>query len=192
MRYALIIGVGMDINKLKENYISGEEIFDGAIMHIVRDTVSLPNGNTATREVLRHVGAVCIVPVTDDGKVYMEKQYRYPIDSVITEIPAGKLDCAEEDRLSAAKRELREETGLTADEWQDIGLYFGAPAYSDEKITVYLAKGLHKGEQELDEDEFLDVELVPIEELVEDVMAGRITDGKTQTAILKVARILGK
>jgi ADP-ribose pyrophosphatase len=129
--------------------------------------------------------------VTENNEVIVERQYRYPIDRVITEIPAGKLDSREEDRLSAAKRELREETGLTADEWIDLGGFYSAPAYSDEYISMYMARGLHQGKQELDPDEFLDVEKVPLSELVEDVMAGRIPDAKTQTAILKAARILG-
>lgn len=178
--------------RLAEVKTAGENIFDGVILHVRRDSVLLPNGENASREVIRHVGAVCVIPVTEDGKVIMERQFRYPIDSVISEIPAGKLDSPEEDRLSAAKRELREETGYTAEHWEDLGLYYPAPAYSDEKITMYLATGLTKGERELDEDEFLDVEAVPLEKLVEEVMNGVITDGKTQIAILKSARRLGK
>ena len=122
----------------------------------------------------------------------MERQYRYPFDTVITEIPAGKLDSKQEDRLSAAKRELREETGLTADQWTDLGAFYPAAAYSDEYITMFLAQGLHQGEQQLDPDEFLDVFRVPLEDLVQDVMDGKIPDAKTQTALLKAARILGK
>lgn len=175
------------IEKTKEVH----EIFDGKIMHVFKDTVTLPNGNEATREIIRHVGAVCVIPVTDDGKVIIERQFRYPINSVITEIPAGKLDSPQEDRLSAAKRELMEETGYAADEWIDMGIYYPAAAYSDEKITMYLAKGLHKGEQKLDADEFLNVEEVPLADLVEEVMSGKITDGKTQVTVLKAAKHLG-
>ena len=167
------------------------DIFNGRILHVFNNTVILPNGNESTREIIRHIGAVCVIPVTDDGKVIIERQFRYPINEVITEIPAGKLDSADEDRLEAAKRELREETGYSADEWIDMGIYFPAAAYSDERITMYLAKGLHKGEQELDEDEFLNVELVPLSDLVEQVMSGEITDGKTQVAVLKAAKHLG-
>lgn len=166
------------------------DIFNGRILHVFNNTVILPNGNESTREIIRHIGAVCVIPVTDDGKVIIERQFRYPINEVITEIPAGKLDSADEDRLEAAKRELREETGYSADEWIDMGIYFPAAAYSDERITMYLAKGLHKGEQELDEDEFLNVELVPLSDLVEQVMSGEITDGKTQVAVLKAAKHL--
>ena len=104
---------------------------------------------------------------------------------------AGKLDALDENRLSAIQRELREETGYTADEWTEIGDFHPAPAYSDEFITMYVARGLHKGKQDLDEEEFLDVYTIPLSELVEDVMAGKISDAKTQVCILKAARILG-
>lgn len=175
---------------LEEIKTSSEEIYDGALLHVYKDTVTLPNGKTAGREWIRHVGAVGIVPVTDDGKVIVEKQYRYPLGMVITEIPAGKLNSKAEERLEAAKRELLEETGITADEWIDMGVYYPAAAYTDEKITLYLARGLHFGEQNLDEDEFVNIEAVPLEELVNGVLSGKITDGKTQVAILKADRLL--
>jgi ADP-ribose pyrophosphatase len=176
-----------ELAQLGETQVDSQNIFDGFVLHVKKDTIKLPNGNEATREIIRHIGAVCVVPVTDDNKVIMERQFRYPIDRVITEIPAGKLDDKNEDRLMAAKRELREETGYEADEWLDLGIYYPAPAYSDEKITMYLAKGLHKGERDLDEDEFLNVEEIPIKSLVDDILSGKITDGKTQVAILKAA-----
>lgn len=180
----------MEEQKLRELQIESEEIFSGVILDVKRDSVRLPNGHQTVRELIRHVGAVCVVPVTDDGRVVVERQYRYPIDQVITEIPAGKLDSKEEDRLHAAQRELREETGITADRWTDMGLYYPAAAYSDEKITMYLAQGLHLGQQHLDEDEFLNVKIVPIETLVEEILSGKITDGKTQAAVLKAALLL--
>ncbi len=176
--------------ELGERKVDSKEIFDGVILHVFRDSVRLPNGDITGREVIRHVGAVCVIPVTDDGMVYVERQYRYPVDSVITEIPAGKLDSPEEDRLSAAKRELIEETGITADSWLDLGDFYSAAAYSDEKITMYLARGLHRGEQHLDIGEFLNVVQVPLEELLQDVMDGKIPDGKTQMAILKAAKAI--
>ena len=182
----------MEFQNLNEVQTGSQEIFDGVILHLYKDTVQLPNGNPAIREVIRHVGAVAVVPVTDDGKVIVERQFRYPLNQVITEIPAGKLDSFTEDRLSAAQRELREETGYTADNWQELGDFHPAAAYCDEKITLYLATDLHLGERELDEDEFLNVIAVPMEELVADIMAGRITDGKTQAAILKAYYILNK
>ena len=178
-------------SRLREVRTGSEEIFDGFILHVQRDTVRLPNGNSAVREVIRHVGAVCVIPVLDNGDVIMERQYRYPVDRIILEIPAGKLDYAGEDRLSAVRRELREETGYTADRWTDIGPLYPAPAYSDEYITMYLAQGLHRGDRDLDEDEFLDVHTVPLKTLAEDVMAGKIADAKTQICVLKAARILG-
>ena len=175
---------------LTEVKTGSQEIFDGVILHVFKDTVKLPNGNPATREVIRHVGAVGVIPVTDDGKVIVERQFRYPLNRVITEIPAGKLDSFTEDRLSAAKRELEEETGYTAKEWISMGDYYPTPAYCDERITLYLARGLVQGQRHLDEDEFLNFETIPLSQLVEDVMAGRITDGKTQVAVLKAARLL--
>ena len=180
-----------DYDALREVQTDSKKIFDGVILHVRRDEVTLPNGNLTGRELIRHVGAVAVVPLLDDGRVIVERQFRYPIDQVITEIPAGKLDSSEEDRLEAAKRELREETGYTAENWQSLGDYHPAAAYSDEKLTLYLATGLKKGEQQLDDDEFLFVEAVPLKELVQDVLSGRITDGKTQTAILKTAMIKG-
>ena len=178
-------------SRLSEKTASSEDIFNGIVLHVKRDTVTLSNGSSAVREVIRHIGAVCVIPVTENNEVIMERQYRYPLDKVILEIPAGKLDAPDEDRLSAIKRELREETGSTADEWTEIGDFHPAPAYSDEYITMYMARGLHKGTQDLDEDEFLDVYTIPLSELVEDVMAGKISDAKTQVCILKAARILG-
>lgn len=175
---------------LTEVKTDSQEIFDGAVVHLFKDTVQLPNGKPAVREVIRHVGAVGIVPVTDDGRIIMERQFRYPLNRVVTEIPAGKLDSFTEDRLSAAKRELEEETGYTAREWTVLGDYYPAAAYCDERITLYLAQGLEQGTRHLDEDEFLNFEAIPLSQLVEAVIAGHICDGKTQVAILKAARIL--
>ncbi|MBO7387538.1 MAG: NUDIX hydrolase [Lachnospiraceae bacterium] len=185
MSKLLNINTKEEDKKLREEWKSTKEIFDGRILHVIDDTVICPNGNEASRELIRHVGAVCIVPITDDGKVIVERQFRYPIDKVITEIPAGKLDSKSEDPLLAAKRELREETGYTADEWTHLGVFYPAPAYSDELIHVYIARKLKKGERDLDEDEFLDIYEVPLDELVDDIMKGEITDCKTQMAILK-------
>ena len=177
--------------RLAEKQASSEDIFDGVVLHVKRDTVTLSNGSSAVREVIRHIGAVCVIPVTENNEVIMERQFRYPLDRVILEIPAGKLDTPDEDRLSAIRRELREETGYAADEWTELGDFHPAPAYCDEYITMYMARGLHKGARRLDEDEFLDVYAIPLSDLVEDVMAGRISDAKTQVCILKAARLLG-
>lgn len=177
-------------NRLEEVKIESKEIFDGHILHVYKDTVALPNGKEASRELIRHIGAVAVVPLMDNGNVIVERQFRYPLGQVITEIPAGKLDRFDEDRLEAIKRELREETGYVADEWMELGDYHPAAAYTDERITLYLATGLHKGERELDEDEFLDVIEVPLTNLVRDIALGKITDGKTQAAILKTYLLL--
>ncbi len=177
---------------LTEVKTGSEEIFNGVILHLYKDTVQLPNGKPAIREVIRHVGAVGVLPLTEDGKVIIERQFRYPLNRVVTEIPAGKLDSFTEDRLSAARRELEEETGYTAKEWIELGDYIPTCAYCDERITLYLARGLTLGDRHLDEDEFLNFEAVPLEDLLEQVMNGTITDGKTQVAILKAARLLEK
>ena len=176
--------------ELRETQLSSKGIFDGRILHVFEDTVRLPNGAAASREYLRHIGAVCVIPVLEDGSVLVERQYRYPVAQVLTEIPAGKLDAKDEDHLLAAQRELREETGATAERWTSLGLFYPACAYSDEAIEMYLAQGLHFGERHLDADEFLNVARVPLTELVEEVMAGRIPDAKTQIAILKADRLL--
>ncbi|MBQ6119088.1 MAG: NUDIX hydrolase [Clostridia bacterium] len=170
---------------LTEKQVTSELIYDGVIVKLYRDGVLLPNGREGMREYIRHVGAVCVVPVTDDGRVVVERQFRYPFNDVLTEIPAGKLDGKEEPRENAARRELREETGAQAAELISLGDYYPTCAYSDEVIHMYLARGLSFGARALDEDEFLNVKLVPLPELVKDVLNGTIKDGKTQTALLK-------
>ena len=175
---------------LTEKQISSKEIFDGRILHVFDDRVSLPDGKETGREYIKHVGAVCVIPVLPDGRVVLEKQFRYPTGRELIEIPAGKLDFPDEDRLSAAKRELREETGYEAERWKYLGDYYPAAAYSDERISMYLAQGLTLKEQKLDEDEFLNVFTMPLEKLVKEVMDGNIPDGKTQAAALKAAVLL--
>lgn len=176
-----------EFKDLEEKHVSTEKIFDGVILHVAKDEVELPNGVRTSREYISHMGAVGIVALTDDGYVIMERQFRYPLHDVITEIPAGKLDSLSEPRLDAAKRELREETGITADEWIDLGEYHPAAAYCSEKLTLYLARKLHMGDQDLDQDEFLNVFKVPFKEAIEQVYDGTITDGKTISAILRAA-----
>ena len=139
---------------------------------------------------IRHIGAVAVLPILDDGRVIIEHQFRYPVNEVLIEIPAGKLDSKTEDKVEAIKRELREETGYVASEWIELGDMYPTPAYSDEVIRLYVAKGLTKGDRDLDEDEFIDVKAVPLSYLLLDVMEGRIKDAKSQIAILKAARLL--
>lgn len=178
-------------SELFEKKIDSEEVYSGRLLHVFKDTVSLPNGNTTTREVIRHNGAVCIVPITENNEVIIEEQFRYPFNRIITELPAGKLDSANEGALDAAKRELREETGYTAKNWTYLGVYIPTCAYSTEKIYMFMACDLTRGEQQLDKDEFLRFKTVPIEQLLDDVMNNKIEDGKTQAGLLKAARILG-
>ena len=179
-------------DKLAEKKVSRNDIFDGQIVHLVCDNITLPNGEPATREVILHNGAVCIVPVTDTNEIIMERQYRYPFDEVIWEIPAGKIDKGETDPLAAAMRELREETGYEAENMLFIGMYYPSPAILSEKIYMYIARGLKKGEQELDEDEFLDVQAVPFDTVVDMILKNEIPDGKTQAAVLKAKALLKK
>lgn len=176
--------------RLIEKRIISEQKYDGKLLHLYQDTVQLANGEYSTREYTHHVGGVCIVPLMPNGDVFVEKQFRYPVNRVMTEIPAGKLDFPEEDRLVAAKRELAEETGITADEWICLGDYLPAAAYTDEVTTMYLAWGLHFGEQNLDDDELINVEAMPIKELIDMIMDGKICDGKTISALFKTAKML--
>lgn len=174
---------------LIEEAVSSEEIYKGKIVHLFCDTVRLPNGKEATREVIRHVGAAAVVPLTDEGNVILVRQYRYPFSQVMLEIPAGKLDIGE-DPMDCAKRELIEETGYDAKEFVYLGAFYPSVAMLNEVIHLFLAKNLTVCETNLDEDEFLHVEQRPLGEVVEAVMRGEIPDGKTQTAILKAYYLL--
>ncbi|MBP3592524.1 MAG: NUDIX hydrolase [Clostridia bacterium] len=170
-----------------------EEIFQGRVLHVVRDTVILPNGSESTREVCLHGGAVAVIPLLSTGEVLMERQYRHAHGRVMLEIPAGKLEMGEDaDPLSAAKRELREETGAVAEKYTDLGVLIPSPAVLSERIFMYLAEDISIQERDLDADEFLDVERVPLAELYREVMEGRISDSKTQIAILKAVALRGE
>ena len=175
---------------LEEHCVSSELIYDGKVVHLYVDRIALPNGAPSIREYVRHIGAVAVLPLTADGEVICVRQYRYAHGCVMTEIPAGKLDSRQEDHIEAALRELREETGARCGKLTYLGLYRSTPAILDEKIDLYLAEELTFGETDPDEDEFLEIVRLPLESLVDQVMAGEITDGKTQVAVLKAAEIL--
>ena len=175
---------------LTERCVRSEPIFDGSVLHVYHDLVSLPNGAQSSREYTVHHGAVCIVPLLDNGDVLLERQFRYALGEVLTEIPAGKLDAPDEDPREAALRELREETGAIAQELIPLGIFYPACAYSSEKIHMFLARGIRFGERELDADEFLNVFQMPLSDLVEQIAVGKIPDGKTQAAVLRVWHLL--
>ena len=177
---------------LKETMISSQTIFEGKIIKVTLDQARLPDGTLASREVVYHPGGVAVLALDDDNTVYLVKQYRYPIQQLLLELPAGKLDHGvEENVLLGAQRELSEETGLEAAEWTYLGHTLASPGFCDEALHMYLARGLTRKGQHLDEDEFLDVVTMPFGQLVEQVMDGTITDGKTVSATLKVKVLLG-
>ncbi|MBQ7689281.1 MAG: NUDIX hydrolase [Clostridia bacterium] len=175
---------------LTEKQTASESIYKGKIIDVYRDDVRLPDGSAGVREYIRHIGASCVVPVTDAGEVLMVRQFRYPFGRVLLEVPAGKLDRKDEDPLAAARRELAEETGATAESWTYMGAFYPTCAYSDEVIHMYLAAGLHFGQTSPDEDEFIETARIPLADLVKQILTGEICDGKTQTALLKAFCIL--
>ncbi len=174
---------------LFEKTISSEPIFDGKIIKVRKDKAELENGENVTRELVIHPGGVCIVPVTDSGEILMVKQFRYPFQTVLTELPAGKLEFGEDHR-AAGLRELKEETGAVCEKFEYLGVCYPSVAYLTEKIHMYLATGLTFEKQSLDADEFLDVVKVKFEDAVKMVMDGELPDAKTQCAILKAAKLL--
>lgn len=179
-----------DDKELREVGLSSRSIYEGRVLHLFEDMVRLPDGREAAREVIRHVGAVAVLPMTDNGDVLCVRQYRYAHESLLLEIPAGKLDFAGEDPESAARRELREETGAECEKLTPLGLFIGSPAILTEVVRLYLAEGLSFHAPSPDEDEFLEVVRLPLKTLVTMALTGEIEDGKTQTAILKVAELL--
>lgn len=177
---------------LEEKKISSRPIFDGKVLHLRVDEISLPNGKSGIREYCHHNGAVCVIPVTDEGEVICVRQYRYAMHEPLLEIPAGKLDTPDEDHESAALRELREETGAVCERLTYMGEYYGSPAILDEKIYMYLAEGLSFGDTDFDEDEFIEIVKLPLSDMVDMVLDGSIKDGKTQAAILRAHLMLSR
>lgn len=170
---------------LVEHFVAGAMVFDGNLLKVYRDTVRLPDGSQGEREYIRHPGAVAIVALTDDRRLLLERQYRYPSRREFIEIPAGKIDPGEA-HFATAKRELLEETGYVAEEWTRLCVLHTAIGYTDEAIELYLARKLTLQERKLDPGEFLETFLVPFDEALAMVRDGRISDSKSMAAILWV------
>ncbi len=175
---------------LIETKVSSEDIFDGHLLHVRRDTVRLPNGRTAIREWITHPGASAVIPLLPDGRIILVRQYRYPMQQITLEIPAGKLDVEGEEPLACAKRELKEETGYTARQYEKLTMIATTVGFSNECIHIYAAKDLTPGEQCPDEDEFINLVKVPMEAACEMIQDGRIMDAKSITAILMLRQQL--
>ena len=177
--------------ELLETKVDSREIYRGKIITVHVDTVRLPGGKETRREVVEHPGGVGILALDDQGRVAMVRQYRYPMGRVVREIPAGKREPGEEPSLTA-RRELQEEVGATAGAWQDLGALLASPGCYGETLYLYLARDLTLGDPRPDEDERLEVDWVPLAELVEECLDGTLQDAKTVAAILKVQLLLSK
>jgi ADP-ribose pyrophosphatase len=173
------------LKDLTERFLSGEQVYDGGLLKVYRDAVSLPDGSQGYREYIRHPGAVAVVALFEDGRVLLERQFRYPHRRDFVEIPAGKLEPGEP-HLDTAKRELLEETGYVAQEWTRLGVIHTAIAYTDEAIELFVARKLKQVGRKLDAGEFLELISVPLEEALQMIRDGRITDAKSVTALLWV------
>ena len=174
---------------LVEARLDSVEILKGNFLHAMRDTVALPDGSQATREYVIHPGAVMIVAQCDDGSLVLERQYRYPVQAVMVEFPAGKLDPGE-DSLACAQRELLEETGYTARQWARAGVLHPVISYSTEFIDIWFARGLTLGPRKLDAGEFLDVFTATPAQLLAWCASGEVTDAKTLTGVLWLQNVL--
>lgn len=161
-----------------------ELVYEGHIIKVYKDTLNVPNGNVVQFDFIGHQGAAAVVPVTDDGKILMVRQYRNALDRVTLEIPAGGLDSPDEPTIDAAARELREETGYTCERLEYLMTIRTTVAFCNEKIDIYLARNLVQGEQDLDEDEFIEPEAYSVDELCDMIYRGALQDSKTISAIL--------
>jgi len=175
--------------KLDETRIDGEVVYDGGFLKVERDRIRLPDGSTSSREFIRHPGAVVILPLFDDGRVLLERQFRYPNAQVFIEFPAGKIDAGEE-HLVCAQRELVEETGYSAGRWDFVTTIHNAIAYSDEHLEIFLARDLLAGVPQLDEGEFLETFTATVPEMLEMIRRREITDVKTIIGAFWIEKIL--
>lgn len=175
---------------LVEKTVSSQVEFTGRIITVRQDQAQLPNGRIAGREVVEHPGGVAILALFDDNTVPVVRQFRYPFQKIITELPAGKLEKGE-DPLVCAQRELSEEVGAEADQLIYLGKFYTSPGYSTEVLHMYLARGIREGQVHPDEDEFLESQRIPFLTLFQQVMSGEIEDGKTIAAVLKTKLLLG-
>ena len=175
--------MGKDADLIEEQ-VSSEDVFDCNLLHVKKDTVRLPNGNIAYREWIKHPGASAVVPVTPEGRLIFVRQYRYPIQQVTLEIPAGKLDAEGEDPLDCARRELSEETGYQAEKYTFLTKLATTVGFSNEFIYIYAAEGLTAGRQHPDEDEFINVCTLTMDEAMAKIRSGEICDAKSVTAVL--------
>lgn len=174
---------------LFEKTLDSKQVFEGKIVNIRLDSVELVNGKTSFREVVEHAGGVVILAVDENNRAYMVRQFRYPIGRAMLEVPAGKLEKGE-DPLEGAVRELREETGLTAEQIIYFGGTYPSPGFCDEQLHIYLALGLTQGEACPDEDEFLNLEVIDLDELAAMIMRGELQDGKSINAIFMAREYL--
>lgn len=173
---------------LIESEVSSESIFKGALLHVRKDRVLLPNGQESIREYIVHPGAVVVLAFLDNGNLLFERQFRYPLRRVFLELPAGKIDPGEA-IIATAKRELLEETGYIASDWEYLGVMHPCIGYSDERIEIFAARGLHlAGEKQLDHNEFLEVVELSPADARQAVWDGRITDAKTITSLFWLDR----
>jgi len=177
--------------ELKEKKLTSELVYDGGLLKVYYDTVELVNGRTAWREVIRHPGAVVMVPVDDQGNVYLERQFRYPYDRVVVEVPAGKLEWGEQPD-DAARRELKEEIGAEAARWDTLGYVMPSVGYTDEMLYLFLARDLTFGDRHLDQDEFLEPFKLPFAQALDMAADGRINDAKTVAALFRADRLMRK
>lgn len=174
---------------MTERTLESREIFQGRILRVHQDTVSLPGGGTASREVVEHPGGVGILALDEAGQVVLVRQYRYVFGRVLTEIPAGKREAGEAPFVTA-QRELKEEIGALADRWTELGTLIPSPGCYGETLYLYLAQGLHWGDTQPDEDELLELVRLPFSEAVRQCMDGTLTDAKTVAAVLKAKLLL--